>query len=110
MSFNSNVNANTWFFSESAESLLQNLPCPKNEFGIKTTTEYHKQIWNEWEDFVLHNTAVTTADKILLNVDIAKASGIHQISAKCFKVGVTVIAIHLPNINLSMKLGTFFSR
>ena len=43
------------FFSNLADSLPQILPCPKYEFVIKNTEEYYKQIWNECEDFVLHN-------------------------------------------------------
>ena len=49
--------------------------------------------------------------KILKNFDIAKVSGIHQISGKFLKDGAPVIAIHQANvINLSIKLDTFPSQ
>ena len=54
------------------------------------------------------NVDVTICDEILKNLDVAKASGIDQISAKLIKNVVPVIAIHLTNIiNLSIKLNTF---
>ena len=57
------------------------------------------------------NVDVTTCDKILKNLDVAKASGIDQVSAKLLKNVVPVIAIHLTNIiNLSIKLNTFPSK
>ena len=44
-------------------------------------------------------------------MDIAKSSGIDQISAKFLKNGAPVIAIHLVNtINLSIKLDAFPSK
>ena len=64
------------FFSNLANLLLQKLPDTKNKFRIKTTKEYYKQIRNECEHFVLNNVDVTTADKILKNFDVAKASEI----------------------------------
>ena len=66
--FNSKDNANTSILlTNLAGSLLQKLPPPKSEFGIKTAAEYYSQVQNECEDFVLHNVEVTTADKILRN-------------------------------------------
>ena len=88
------------FFSNLAESLTQKLPRPKYEFGIKITEESYKQFRNKLEDFVLHNVEVTTIDKILKNVDIDKALGIDQISAKFLKDGALVIAIILYYIIL----------
>ena len=68
-------------------------------------------IQNECENFVVHNIDVTTVDKILKNLDIAKASGIEQISAKFLKDGAPVIAIHLANmVNLLIKRDTFPSK
>ena len=94
-----------------AYSLLQKLPHPKNKFGIKTIEEYYKHIRSECEDFVLCNVDVTTGDKISENLDVAKASGIDQISAKFLKDGAPVIAIHLANIiNVLIKLDTFLSK
>ena len=49
-------------------------------------------IQNECENFVVHNIDVTTVDKILKNLGVAKASGIDQISAKFLKDGAPVIA------------------
>ena len=72
--------------------------------------QYYKQILNECEYFVLHNIEITTVDKILKNLDVSKASGADQISAKFLKDGAPVIAIHLANINLSIKLDTFPSK
>ena len=48
----------------------------------KTSEEYHKQIRNEYEDFVLLNVEVVTVEKILKNWDTTKAFGIDQISSK----------------------------
>ena len=68
-------------------------------------------IQNECENFVGHNIDVTTVDKILKNLDVAKASGIDQISAKFLKDGAPVIAIHLANmVNLLIKRDTFPSK
>ena len=51
-----------------------------------------------FEDFVLRNVYATTVDKILKNLDNAKASGIDQVSAKFLKDGAPVIAIYLVNL------------
>ena len=99
------------FFSNLADSLLLKLPRPKNKFRIKTTREHYKEIRNKCEDFVLHNVDITSVEKILKNLDVAKASGIDQISARFLKDGATVITVHLANIiNLSIKLDTFPSQ
>ena len=102
-SFNSQDNGNTFcrFFSKLAHLVLQKLPRPKNKFEIKTT---------EYEDFVLCNVDVITVDKILNSSYVGKTSGIDQISAKFLKDGALVIAIHLANINVSIKLDTFTSK
>ena len=106
VSFNSKDNANTFcrFFSNLADLLLQKLCCLK-KIGVKTTGEYYKRIGNEYGDFILHNVDVTTIDKILKNLDIAKTS------AKFLKDGAPVTAIHPANIvNLPIKLDTFPSK
>ena len=107
VSLNSKENANRFcrFFSNLAETA-----CPKSKFGIKTT-EYNKQIRNEYEDFALQNVDTTTVDKILKNLDVDTASGIDQICSKFFIYCFPVIVIHLINIiNLSIKLDTFPSK
>ena len=72
--------------------------------GGVTTKEYYKEIRNKCEDFALHNVDITSVEKILKNLDVAKASRTDQIFAP-------VIAIHLANIiNLSIKLDTFPSQ
>ena len=54
---------------------------------------------------------VTSPEKTLKNFDVAKASGIDQISVRFLKGGVPIITVHLTNIvNLSMKLDTFPSQ
>ena len=50
------------------------------------------------EDFVLHNLEVTSIEKILKNLDVARVSVIDQISAKFLKDGALVTAVHLLNI------------
>ena len=91
-----------------AKSLLQKLSQPKSKFGVRIIEEYYKQIRNKYEDFVLLNVEVTSVEEILKNLDITKAPGIDQISAKSRKDDAPVIAIHLANItNLSIKLDTF---
>ena len=80
----------------------------RNKFGIKTTEEYYKQNQNEWNGFVFNNVDVATVDKLLKNLNAAKAFGIDQISANFLKDDAPVIAIHLINIiNLLIKLDTF---
>ena len=64
---------------------------PKNKFAIKTTIEYYKQICNMCENFVLHNVVIISVEKILKNLDIAKDSGIDQISTRFLKDSATVI-------------------
>ena len=68
---------------------------------------YYKYVQNEREDFVLCNIDATAVDKILKNLDVAKASGIDQIFSKFIIDGAPIIAIHLANIiNVSIKLDT----
>lgn len=62
-----------------------------------------KQIWDH-EDFVLHNADSKEVGKMLKNLDVSKASGIDQFSAKFLKYDASVIAVHLANINMSIKL------
>ena len=52
--------------------------------------EHYRQIWI---NLALDNVKVATVDKILNNLDVAKASGVDQISAKFLKDGAPVIAI-----------------
>ena len=60
------------------------------------------------QDFILHNVEVTSVEKILKSLDVAKASIIDQVSAKFFEDGPPVIAIYLANIiNLLVKLDNF---
>ena len=61
------------------DSLLQKLPRPKINLESKL------------QDFILHNVEVTSVEKILKNLDVAKASGIVQVSAKFFKDGPPVM-------------------
>ena len=99
------------FFSNLADLLLQKLPRLKKKFGVKTPEEYYKHIRNECEDFVPRNVDITAIDKILKNLDVAQASGIDQISAKCLKDGAPVIAIYLAHIiTVSIKLNEFPSK
>ena len=87
------------------------LPRPENKFGNKTTRQYYKEIRNKCGDFVLHHVDTTSVGKILRNLDVAKAPGIDQISARFLKEGAPVIAIHLANfINLSIEPDTFPSQ
>ena len=104
VSFNSKDNVNTFymFFSNFVDSLLKKPSRPKSKFAN------YKQIRNECEDFVLHHVEVVTVYKILNNLDVAKLSGLDQISAKFLKHGDPVISIHLANIiNLPINLDTF---
>ena len=96
VSFHPRKNANIFcsFFSSLADSLLLKLPRPKNEFGIKTTEESCKQIRNECKYLVLHNVDVTSVEKNSKNLDVAKVSGIDQISSRFLKDGAPVIAIY----------------
>ena len=90
VSFDLKKNANTFcrFFSNLAGSLLLKRLPPKNKFGIKTTREYDKQIRNKYEEFVLHNVHITSFEKTLKNLDVVKASGIDQISARFLKTSL----------------------
>ena len=113
VSFDPKKNANIFcrFFSNLAGSLLLKLSRLETKFEIKTTRVYYKEIPNKCKDFVLHNVDVTSVEKILKNLDVTKASGIDQTSARFLKDGAPVIAIHLTNIiNLSIKLDTFPSQ
>ena len=59
-------------------------------------------------DFVLHHVNITSVEKIFKKLNVAKASGIDQISARFLYDGYLVIASHLAySINLSKKLDTF---
>ena len=54
---------------------------------------------------------MTSVEKILKNLDVSKASGKDQISARSLKDGAPIIAIHLANIiDLSVKLDIFPSQ
>ena len=59
----------------------------KNEFWTKSTEEDYKQMWNEYDDFVLHIVEIASVEKIFKNLDFAKASRIDQISFKFLKEG-----------------------
>ena len=59
----------------------------KNEFWTKSTGEDYKQMWNEYDDFVLHIVEIASVEKIFKNLDFAKASRIDQISFKLLKEG-----------------------
>ena len=88
--------------------MILNLPRPQNKFRMKTRREYYKEICNKCENFVLHNADITSVEKILKKLDVAKAYGIDQISARFLKDHAPIIAIHLANIiNLPIKLNTF---
>ena len=67
-------NASTFcrFSSNLAYSLLKKPPPIKIKFGIKITEEYYKQMRKECEEFVLQHIDVTTIDKILKDLDVAK--------------------------------------
>lgn len=67
-------NASTFcrFSSNLAYSLLKKPPRIKIKFGIKITEEYYKQMRKECEEFVLQHIDVTTIDKILKDLDVAK--------------------------------------
>ena len=94
-------------FSQTQQIHCFGISTSKNKLGFKTTEEYYKKIRNECGDFVLHNVDVTAVDKILENLDVAKASGIDQILAKFLKDGALVTTIHLANIiNPSIKFDT----
>ena len=87
VSFDSKKKANIFCRSTSnlADRLLQKLPRPKKQFGIKTREEYYKQIWNPYENLVLLNVEVNSVEMILKNLDIVNFSGIEQISGKFLK-------------------------
>ena len=88
--------------------MILNPPRPQNKFKMKTTREYSKEIFYKCENFVLHNADITSVEKILKKLDVAKAYGIDQISARFLKGHAPIIAIHLANmINLPIKLNTF---
>ena len=55
-----------------AYSLLKKPPRIKIKFEIKITEEYYKQMRKECEEFVLQHIDVTTIDKILKDLDVAK--------------------------------------
>ena len=59
----------------------------KNEFWTKSTGEDYKQMWNEYDDFVLHIVEIASVEKIFKNLDFAKASRIDQISFNLLKEG-----------------------
>ena len=67
-------NASTFcrFSSNLAYSLLKKTPRIKIKFGIKITEEYYKQMRKECEEFVLQHIDITTIDKILKDLDVAK--------------------------------------
>ena len=61
--------------------------------------------------FILHDVDRTSVKNILRKLDVAKASGIDQISARFLKDGAPVIATHLANIiNLSIEYDTYPSQ
>ena len=57
----------------------------RNEFWIKSTEEDYKQMWNEYENFVLHIIEIASVEKIFKNLDFPKASRIDQISFNLLK-------------------------
>ena len=57
----------------------------RNEFWTKSTEEDYKQLWNQYENFVLHIIEIASVEKIFKNLDFPKASRIDQISFSLLK-------------------------
>ena len=57
----------------------------RNEFWTKSTEEDYKQMWNQYENFVLHIIEIASVEKIFKNLDFPKASRTDQISFSLLK-------------------------
>ena len=57
----------------------------RNAFWTKSTEEDYKQMWNQYENFVLHIIEIASVEKIFKNLDFPKASRIDQISFSLLK-------------------------
>ena len=108
--FNAKENVSIFknFFSNLARNLFLKLPEASKKFGKNSLHLYYKKFNLDKNNFNFFNVSNEVVLKIILNLDLFKASGIDKISAKCIKDGATVLALPISQIfNLSIKLSSF---
>ena len=109
-SFDAKENANIFknFFSNLARNLFLKLPEASKKFGKNSLHLYYKKFNLDKNNFSFCSVSNEVVLKIILNLDLSKASGIDKISAKFIKDGATVLALPISQIfNLSIKLSSF---
>ena len=86
---------------------MEKLPKLPNRYTIKFVSDYYKKL-SLSENFKLDSTTEGYLFNILQNVEVTKAAGIEQISAKFLKDGARILAKPISELcNLSMTLGSF---
>ena len=95
------------FYSNIAESFLNNLPNSPNKFDINSVHHYYKNIELK-DNFNLNLTTEKKVLKVLQFIGISKATGIDKISGRFLKDGANILGKPLAQIcNISNSSGLF---
>ena len=95
------------FYSNLAESLLNNLPNSPNKLGTNFVYQYYKNIELK-DNFNLNLTTEKKVLEVLQFIDISKAAGIGKIFEIFFKNGANILAKPIAKIcNTSISSGLF---
>ena len=90
------------FYTNLAESLLNNLRNSPNKFDINYVRQYYKNIK------IKVNFNLNLTLEVLQFIDISKAAGIDKISGKFLKDGANILAKPIANMcNISISSGLF---
>ena len=97
------------FYSNLAESLLNNLPNSPNKLDINSVHQYYKNIELK-DNFNLNLPTEKKVLEVLQFIDISKAAGIDKISGIFLKDGANILAKPMAKIcNIVISSGLFSS-
>ena len=110
-SFDDKTNANIFkeFFCNLASDLVAKLPSPSNRFEINSVRDYYQNFLDLIPSkFRFSNVSEDVILKLLKDMNIDKAAGIDNLSAKFLKDGADILAKPISEIcNLSIKYSRF---
>ena len=109
--FDDKTNSNTFkeFYCNLASDLVNKLPPPSNKFGMNSVRIYYQNILDLLPcQFKFSMAEEEKVYKLLKNLDIDKAAGLDNLSARFLKDGSEVLAKPITQIcNLSIKYSIF---